>query len=79
MARRGNPGHREVVRLIEQARAYGATELNLSARGLTELPVEIGQLSRVQSLNLSGNRLSALPEAIGQLRQLQSLEVRGNR
>ena len=43
----------EVARLIEEARAAGATELDLSGRGLTELPEAIGQLSRLQDLVLT--------------------------
>jgi hypothetical protein len=53
MARRGHTGHSEVERLIEEARAAGATELDLSARSLTELPAAIGQLRQLQELNLT--------------------------
>jgi len=42
------------------------------------LPLEIGQLSQLQSLALSSNELTALPPEIGQLTQLQSLNLRQN-
>jgi internalin A len=78
MARRGQLSYSEVVRLIEQTRATGETKLDLSGRGLTELPAAFDQLSQLQGLDLSGNQLSALPEAIGQLSHLQALALGAN-
>jgi internalin A len=75
MAKRGQTTNKEVARPIEEARITGARELNLSGRGLSELPETIGQLSQLQNLALIGNRLTELPEAIGQLGQLQRLEL----
>ena len=48
MAGRGHPGHSEVARLIEEARARGAAELDLSDRGLT-VPAAIGQLRQLET------------------------------
>ena len=51
MVRHGHPGHSEVARLIEQARADAATELDSCLWApLTERPAAIGQLSELQSL-----------------------------
>ena len=61
MARGGHLSYSEVARLIEGARAAGATELDSSGRGLTDLPAAIGQLSQLQRLNLSDNQLTAVP------------------
>ncbi|MDA0268516.1 MAG: hypothetical protein O3A14_16545 [Cyanobacteria bacterium] len=42
----------QVLALIEQAAAEGWTELDLSGRGLTALPPEIGQLTQLETLIL---------------------------
>ena len=46
-------------------------KLNLSYTNLTQLPVEIGQLTQLTKLNLYNNNLTQLPVEIGQLTQLQ--------
>ena len=66
----------ELLRTIEQAEAEGWTELDLSDRGLTELPAAIGRLTRLESLDLSGNELTELPAAIGELGGLRSQFLR---
>jgi GTPase SAR1 family protein len=79
-------GRNEAYRLaedkIEEARLWGANELNLNGWGdpqkLTELPESLGQFTQLQSLDLSGNKLTALPESLGQLSQLQRLDLSGN-
>jgi internalin A len=58
----------ELLQIIEQAAANGATELDLSGSDLTELPPEIGQLTQLEVLVLGkeengeyiGNKLSCL-------------------
>ena len=50
-----------------------------AARGLTELPEEIGRLSRLTHLNLCENKLTTLPRSIGQLTNLVHLDLSGNR
>jgi internalin A len=64
--------------LIETAARESWTGLNLRNRGLTELPPEIGQLTRLQSLSLSFNKLAVLPPEIGQLTRLQTLDIQNN-
>ena len=43
----------ELLAIIEQAARKKKTELDLSGRGITELPAEIGQLVKLTILNLS--------------------------
>ena len=64
---------------IEEAASNGATELDLSNLGLTELPTAIAQLTQLQRLSLSYNQLVGLPGEIGQLSNLQALDLYGNR
>ncbi len=68
----------ECLRLIEKAEKEGATELDLSGKGLEKLPPEIGRLTQLTSLNLFNNQLSELPESLTRLTQLTSLDLRGN-
>ncbi|WP_052435919.1 leucine-rich repeat domain-containing protein [Neochlamydia sp. EPS4] len=53
-------------------------DLDLSEAGLTYLPPEIYQLSKLRVLWLSFNQLSSLPGEIGQLSQLQLLYLYQN-
>ncbi|WP_163664660.1 hypothetical protein [Adonisia turfae] len=41
----------ELLEVIEEAARTGATELDLSGAGLTELPLEIGQLTQLEILH----------------------------
>jgi Leucine-rich repeat (LRR) protein/GTPase SAR1 family protein len=70
--------YQEAERRIETARQEGATELDLSSMGLTEVPEAIGSLTQLQSLNLSNNQLTELPEAIASLTELQTLKFFNN-
>ncbi len=68
----------ELLQLIEQATKEGRTTLNLTREGLTKIPREIGQLSKLTSLNLSFNRITSLPSEIGQLSELMMLDLSVN-
>jgi Leucine-rich repeat (LRR) protein len=63
----------ELLAIIEQAAREELTELDLSGKGITELPGEIGKLVNLRSLRLNDNELSELPESIGKLINLQDL------
>ncbi|KIC76512.1 hypothetical protein DB41_FX00210, partial [Neochlamydia sp. TUME1] len=52
--------------------------VDLSGVGLTYLPSEICQLSKLQTLDLNQNQLVSLPAEIGQLSQLRALVLRQN-
>ncbi|QKQ73750.1 COR domain-containing protein [Nostoc sp. TCL240-02] len=69
----------ELLQIIEQAVRDKVTELDLSGKGLTTLPAEIGQLTDLQTLNLRSNQLSSLPPEFGQLTNLQTLNLDSNR
>ena len=53
--------------------------VSITKNNLTELPSEIGQLTKLTHLNLSGNELYELPAEIGQLASLTSLDLNDNR
>jgi small GTP-binding protein len=55
-----------------------ATELDLSSRALTSLPVKITTLTNLTSLDLSQNQLTSLPLEIAKLMNLTSLNLGGN-
>ena len=65
----------EVLALIEQAAAEGWTELDLSRKGLTEIPEAIANLSNLTMLDLSSNQISTIPEAIANLSNLTTLNL----
>ncbi|WP_138500060.1 COR domain-containing protein [Nostoc sp. PA-18-2419] len=65
----------ELLQIIEQAAKGKVTELDLSGKGLTTLPAEIGRLTKLRSLDLRGNQLSSLPGEIRQLTNLQTLDL----
>src|SRR5688500_18243192 len=71
-------GYQEALVRIEDARVHGMTELNLSGLGLTELPPEIGQLTRLSWLRLDKNQLADLPPEIVQLPNLRALALAEN-
>jgi len=54
------------------------TELDLSFKGLTELPTEIFMLKNLRRLNLTNNSLTELPPEIGGFYNLSSLYIEGN-
>ena len=70
--------YKRALEKIEEAYRTGATWLDLSYRGLSSLPPEIGKLQKLTNLNLSYNQLSSLPSEIGTLQNLTWLHLRSN-
>ncbi|MDB6171955.1 MAG: Chaperone protein DnaK [Chthoniobacteraceae bacterium] len=70
----------EASRAIEQCRSEGKSSklLDLSERGLTVLPPEIGQLTTLTELDLNRNQLTSLPPELGQLTALKGLYIKRN-
>ncbi len=52
-----------------------ATVLYLPDQSITELPPDIGQLTKLKELDLRGNQLTALPPEIGKLVNLKKLAL----
>lgn len=44
----------ELLKVIEEAKASGVTELDLRKKGITALPQEICQLTKLETLRLDG-------------------------
>ncbi len=56
----------ELLKVIEEAKASGVTELDLSCKGITALPPEICQLPKLKELRLDGNPLTSPPLEIAE-------------
>jgi Leucine-rich repeat (LRR) protein len=52
--------------------------LDASHNGMTGIPAEIGQLSKLETANFSFNRIDALPHELYQLKDLRLLDLRRN-
>lgn len=68
----------EAQQKIRQCKATGDRGLDLPDLGLTVLPPEIGQLTKLTWLNIANNRLSTLPPEIGHLTALTELGIANN-
>ncbi|KAM3110764.1 leucine-rich repeat domain-containing protein [Phormidesmis sp. 146-33] len=68
----------ELLEIIHHAAQTKQTSLDLSSKGLTELPVELWQLTNLTKLSLSHNQLSAVPKELGQLSNLTGLYLDNN-
>jgi Leucine-rich repeat (LRR) protein len=53
-------------------------KLDLTYNNITQLPIEIVQLTRITTLSLAYNKLTQLPGEIGQLTQLTTLYLQNN-
>ncbi len=53
-------------------------KLSLARNGLTDLPLELGDMTTLEYLDLSGNGITELPEVIGRLSHLQALDIGTN-
>jgi internalin A len=68
----------ELLKVIKKAVENGDLTLDLSGKGLTELPPEIGELTGLTELDLYSNQLTRLPPEIGRLTNLTELDLGGN-
>ncbi|MGK7958455.1 MAG: COR domain-containing protein, partial [Crocosphaera sp.] len=68
----------ELLQVIEEAAKDKRKALDLSFRGLTYLPPEIGKLTNLNTLYLSGNQLASIPAEISELTNLMKLDLRYN-
>ena len=66
------------LQLIKEAAETGATVLDLTLQGLTELPPELFQLTNLTTLILVWQGLTALPTELFQLTNLTELNLFGN-
>jgi len=69
----------EVLERIERARQKGLKKIDLSRRDISEIPAEIGSLTKLKYLYLRENKITTLPSEIGNLANLRRLDLRGNR
>lgn len=70
--------HGKILTMIEPAIKAQIIELDLSGKGLTNLPSEISHLPNLTRLDVSFNQLTSLPPEIGQLSQLDKLYLHDN-
>ncbi|MCX5964232.1 MAG: leucine-rich repeat domain-containing protein [Cyanobacteria bacterium] len=68
----------ELQALIDRAHAEVWQKLDLSGKGLTEIPESIAQLSNLTNLYLGSNQITEIPESIAQLSNLTSLHLSSN-
>lgn len=65
--------------LLASRSIISGSTLDLSGRGLTEIPSYVFSQTNLESLNFSNNRLTNAPQSqIGQLKNLKSLDLSGN-
>ncbi len=60
---------------LDPSEALNITKLDLSFRGITQLPEEIGCLVNLKEINLSNNNLTKLPKALTKIVNLELLNL----
>jgi Leucine-rich repeat (LRR) protein len=70
--------HNDVLECILRAKASSSETLDLSNRGISEIPKEIGQVTRLKVLDLSYNQIKRLPSSIANLKKLEKLYLLRN-
>jgi Leucine-rich repeat (LRR) protein len=65
-------------RIVNNALRREQSSLDLSNFGLTELPIEIGQLNLLQDLNISNNQLVNFPPEFGGMSALRTVNASVN-
>lgn len=69
----------EVLDIILRTKHSGVETLDLSNKGITEIPEEIGALTHLKSLDISYNQITVLPASLGKLKKLEKLFLLRNR
>ena len=69
----------DVLQFISRLKKRKVTELDLSNKGITELPDEIGDMITLKTLNLSYNNITNLPSSICKLSNLEKLLLTRNK
>jgi len=67
-----------IVKLIRQNQQQSDPILDLSDEYLSEVPIEILELTHLEKLLLSGNHIWVIPETLRQLPKLSWLDIRYN-
>ena len=68
----------DVLNLITCARNEGWQDLDLSGRGLTEIPEALTNLTELRNLQLCNNLIKIIPESISNLKNLERLDLGNN-
>ncbi|MGK7911714.1 MAG: leucine-rich repeat domain-containing protein, partial [Synechococcus sp.] len=68
----------ELLSIIERAAEEGWERLDLSGRGITELPRAIGNCQNLTMLRLNFNQLTEVPAKLGNLQSLTLLRLDSN-
>ncbi len=68
----------ELLSIIERAAEEGWEELDLSGKGISELPGAIGKCQNLTELDLSSNQLTEVPAELGNLQNLTELDLFSN-
>lgn len=63
--------NKELLAVIKKAERERVTKLDLSEKGISILPPEIGRLTALTELDLRDNQLTELPTEIGRLTALR--------
>jgi internalin A len=71
--------YQEAVQIIRSYSNKDRVALDLGGYDLTEVPPEIGELTKLKELCLSPNELTQLPPEIGKLKDLIELNLYGNK
>lgn len=69
---------KQIIELIQKAKASNIFKLDLSGRGITELPEELFELKQLKILSLDHNEIWEIPNAITQLSALEVLDLSHN-
>jgi len=68
----------DVIQIIQFAKESAVEKLDLSNKGITELPNEIGLLTNLKLLDLSYNEIEEIPESICNLKNLEAVYLLRN-